>query len=217
MTQVSPASVREYNSSPSNNYLKGFRKPESPIPCPSSLAPRKRCVSVTESDIEEMTIIDTELKSEDDDDDTTESVSAVVSSPASTHTSFSSTPSSMAISPYPPAPHYSEMMSFFRPHPIPAVVPHNYVYIPVVNPLDGRCYYQPVPRDRLATVPHNASIYPPSPASMHSLSPYNMRHFDQNLHSTPPGQHSPDASLSVQASPSSGYSSRSTDSDVIVC
>ena len=79
-------------------------------------------------------------------------------------------PSPLAIiKPYPPPPRYSELMSLYTPQPIPAIIPHTFVYIPVINPFDGRCYYQPVPRDRLAPLP-TASLPAYSSSSIASAS-----------------------------------------------
>ena len=127
------------------------------------------------------------------------------------------------IKPYPPAPHYSDLMSVYTPLHIPAVTPHDYVYIPIIHPHDGGCYHQPVPRDRVlplsspslpdptfpsvpgASYPRVASL--PAPSSVSPFLPHSLHIPSSDLISEQDFIHS---------SLSSGYSSRSPCSDVII-
>ena len=127
---------------------------------------------------------------------------------------------------YPRPPHYSDLMSAYTPLPIPAITPHDYVYIPIINPYDGGCYYQPVPRDRVLPFPEQSHpcYYLPSIPRMSTprvISPpdlFSARTFLPESSQTPSiaskSLEITHNENSIHVSPSSGYSSRNTDSDV---
>ena len=176
-----------------------------------SLIPHQSCLPIMKTDKEQLSKVASNLISDEQIDIT----SCLERSGAS---SLHAT-----IKPYPRPPHYSDLMSVYTPLPIPAVTPHDYVYIPIINPYDGGCYYQPVPRDRVlplpslslpeptfpsvpgASYPRVASLTAPS-----SVSPF-----------LPHSLHIPSSDLIseqdfIHSSLSSGYSSRSPCSDVII-
>ena len=176
-----------------------------------SLVPHPCCLPIRKTDKEQLSTVASNLTSDEQIDST---CCLERSGASSLHA---------AIKPYPPAPQYSDLMSVYTLLPIPAATPHDYVYIPIINPYDGGCYYQPVPRDRVlplsspslpdptfpsvpgASYPRVASL--PAPSSVSPFLPHSLHIPSSDLISEQDFIHS---------SLSSGYSSRSPCSDVII-